>query len=151
MKNSEMKCFLLLLAMAGSFIILSGAVSTSNAYADILIVANKSVQTQSIKKAELKHIFLGNTIKWEDKTKINIVVHKDSKITSEFAKEILNKSTSQFRNYWKMMIFTGKGSTPKTFNRNGDLLAYIAATEGAIGYIAAATPPKGVKVIKVHD
>ena len=151
MNKSRMKCVLLLLAMAGIFIILPGAVSVSNAYADILIVANKSVQVESIKKAELKDIFLGNTIKWADKSKINIVVQKNSKVTGEFAKEILQKSTSQYRNYWKMMVFTGKGSSPKSFDKSADLLAYIAATEGAIGYIDAGIRPNGVKVIKVQD
>ena len=151
MKKFGKRCFLLLLAMAGFFIALPGAVPTGNAYADILIVANKSVQEETIKKAELKDIFLGNTIKWEDKTKINIVVQKDNSVTSEFVKEFLKKSTSQFRNYWKMMVFTGKGSTPKTFDKSNDLLAYIASTKGAIGYIDSGIKPQGVKVIKVQD
>ena len=141
---------LLLPVMVGVFLSLSGTLSVSDANAGILIVANKSVQAESIKKAELKDIFLGNTIKWGDKSKINIVVQKNSDAHDEFVKEVTRKSASQFRNYWKKMVFTGKGSSPKSFDKSDELLAYIAATDGAIGYIAANVQPDGVKVIKIQ-
>ena len=151
MKKFGVTSYLLLLAILGGFVLLPGALSLSNAYADILIVANKSVPAESLEKSELKDIFLGDTIKWQDKSKINIVVQKDGKAHSEFVKEITRKSASQFRNYWKKMVFTGKGSSPKSFDKSADLLAYVAETKGAIGYVDAGIQPKGVKVIKVKE
>ena len=151
MKNFGVSRYLLLLAMICGYILLPGARPLSNAYADILIVANKSVPAESLEKAELKDIFLGDTIKWKDKSKISIVVQKNGNAHSEFVKEITRKSASQFRNYWKKMVFTGKGSSPKSFDKSADLLAYVAATKGAIGYVAAETQPKGVKVIKINE
>ena len=150
MMKSGVIRYLLLWAAMGAFALSLGAVFDTSAYADIIIVANNSVPPEMIKKSELKDIFLGNTIKWEDKTKINIVIQKKSDAHNEFVKSITNKSASQFRNYWKKMVFTGKGSAPKSFAKNAELLAYIAKTDGAIGYIAADVKPEGVKVIKVQ-
>jgi len=151
MKKYGVTNFLLLLAITGVLIVLPGAGFINNAHGDILIVANKSVQMNFLKKAELRDIFLGNTIKWKDRSRINIVVQRDGKAHNEFVKEITQKSASQFRNYWKKMVFTGKGSTPKTIEKSDELLAYVAATEGAIGYVAAGIQPEGVKIIKIND
>ena len=137
--------------MLGIFIMTIAIMPASKCYAELMIITNNSVSTNSIKKTQLKDIFLGNTVKWDENTKINIVVQKNSEAHTEFVKTIVRKSSSQFRNYWKKMLFTGKGSAPKTFDNTAALIEYISKTEGAIGYIDSDIAIDGVKVFIFKD
>ncbi len=140
---------LLVLTLIGIFILLPGLVSILNAYADVVIIANQSVASEVLTQSALKDIFLGNTLKWDNNEKINIVVQRKSEAHDEFVKKITKKSSSQFKNYWKKMVFTGKGSAPKSFKEVSGLIEYVAKTEGAIGYISAEDGTEGVKVITI--
>jgi hypothetical protein len=44
---------------------------------------------------------------------------------------------------------TGKVSMPKAFNSDAEVIAYVAKTRGAIGYVSASAGTEGVKVLDV--
>ena len=50
---------------------------------------------------------------------------------------------------WKKLVFTGKGSMPESVNSEAELVALIAKTPGAIGYISADKVGDGIKAIPV--
>lgn len=45
------------------------------------------------------------------------------------------RSADQFDKYWKKLVFTGKGSAPATAKSDAEVLAYVAAHPGAVGYV----------------
>jgi hypothetical protein len=47
-------------------------------------------------------------------------------------------------------VFSGKGQLPRAFADEASLVAFVARTPGAIGYIDAATPHDGVTVVPVR-
>jgi hypothetical protein len=47
-------------------------------------------------------------------------------------------------------VFTGKGSMPKSFASDAEILKYVAKTPGAIGYVSAGADAAGVKKIAVN-
>lgn len=115
---------------------------------DVLIICNQDVPVEQLNRQEIKDIFLGKNKLWDDKTKIIIVTLKDKNDQLPFLKKFIRKSSSQFKNYWRKMVFTGKGKIPKSFDTIEEMLAYVAKTKGAIGYVGSTILDEKVKVIK---
>ena len=53
------------------------------------------------------------------------------------------------RTYYLGLVFTGKGSVPKEFGSDAEVVAYVARTRGAIGYVSVAASVEGVKTLVV--
>jgi ABC-type phosphate transport system substrate-binding protein len=109
--------------------------TASSSFADIIIICNKSVPATTISKSELKDIFLGKKTKWDNGQKIRFILMKDSSIHNLFLKKYVKKTSSQYRNHWKQLVFTGKGRAPQKFDSVEQVLKYVAVTDGAIAYI----------------
>ena len=117
--------------------------------AQVLIIANKSVPQESIDKKDVQKIFLGKMVKWPDNSSIYFGTCKTD-AHQEFLKLYLHRSSSQFRNYWRKMVFTGKGRKPKAFQSDEELVRFVSETKGAIGYVSAEAELKNVKTIGVN-
>jgi ABC-type phosphate transport system substrate-binding protein len=48
------------------------------------------------------------------------------------------------QNYFRTLVFTGKGSPPKSFATTDEIIQYVANTEGAIGYVSLDADLRGV-------
>jgi ABC-type phosphate transport system substrate-binding protein len=46
-------------------------------------------------------------------------------------------------------VFTGKGSMPKSFASDAEVVKYVSTTKGAIGYVSAAADVASAKKIAV--
>ena len=120
------------------------------AYAEVLIITHPDVKETSLAKKEIKIIFLGKKVQWQDKSKINAAILVEADLYKDFLQTYVNKTQNQFTNYWRKMIFTGKGFPPKRFQSSAELIVYVAETPGAIGFIKAGTEVKNVNVINVQ-
>ncbi len=118
---------------------------------DVVIIANKSVDTTILSKQEIKNIFTGVTTSWYSDLQINIVISDKTTANTIFVRKYLNKTPSQYKKWWKMMLFTGRGTMPKQALTDNDVIDYVLNTQGAIGYISASKIPDGVKIIQVAD
>lgn len=116
---------------------------------EVILIANRNVPDDSLTKEEVKAIFLGEKTKWNDNSRVTFVVLKSPEEMDTFMKHYVGKSSFQFDNYWKYQTFTGKGSPPRAFENPGDLINFVAGTEGAVGYVAKGTPIDNVKEIAV--
>ncbi|MCD4820192.1 MAG: hypothetical protein K8S23_16035 [Candidatus Cloacimonetes bacterium] len=123
---------------------------TAFAEPSVTIIANISVQENSISAKNLKKIYLGKKTTWEDKSKIFFVICEDTELHKSFLK-IIKKTPSQFSNHWKKQIFTGKGKAPLKFETKEALIEYIATTDGAIGYILGSCEADNVKTLLIID
>jgi TonB family protein len=63
----------------------------------------------------------------------------------------MGRGNDALRNYYRALVFTGKGSMPKEMNSDADVLAYVARTRGAIGYVSSAATTENVKVLRLID
>ena len=140
MKNAFVLIFLMLVMLC---------LTSTTSFAEVLIIANNNVSEDSISKDAVKDIFLGKTVKWSDKSNISFVILKND-VHKAFLKEYIKRSSSQYGNYWKKMVFTGKGREPREFDTEKELVQYVAETEGAIGYVSQGAERKNVKTINVN-
>ena len=94
---------------------------------DYLIIVNKSAQYESLSRANIESIFLGKKSRWSDGIKIIPVNLKQGHTHELFIKEMIRKSTTAYMNYWRKMIFTGKGVMPVAFQDEVEVAEYIFA------------------------
>jgi len=77
------------------------------------------------------------------------VLEKDGPVHEAFVKEYLGKTDSALQTYYRSLVFTGKASMPKTLGADADVVAYVAKTKGAIGYVSSGANTVGVKILEV--
>jgi hypothetical protein len=118
--------------------------------ADFKVIANPSVTSSAVSAADLKGVFLATKTSLSDGSHAEPVLVKSGPAHEAFLKEYLGKTDSALQTYYRSLVFTGKGSMPKTVNSDDEVVAYVAKTKGALGYIGAAVAPAGVKVLEVR-
>jgi ABC-type phosphate transport system substrate-binding protein len=112
------------------------AAPEGEASGDVVVVANRGWPVATVTRTDLENIFLGRKTQMGDK-RVTFAVLKGGAAHERFLRDCVGKTEAQFKNYWKQMVFTGKGSAPMAFDTEAELLRYIAATDGAIGYVGA--------------
>jgi ABC-type phosphate transport system substrate-binding protein len=131
------------------FIVLASAISIGAVgAADFKIIANSSIKAESVSADELKRIFLATATSL-DGSHVEPVLAKGGATHEAFLKECVGKTDSALVTYYRSLVFTGKASMPKQLGSDADVVAYVAKTKGAIGYISVAAEAADVKVLEV--
>jgi hypothetical protein len=117
--------------------------------ADLKVIANSSVGASSVSTDEIKGVFLATKTSLSDGSHVEPVLLKGGATHEAFLKEYVGKSDSAFETYYRSLVFTGKASMPKALASDADMVAYVAKTKGAVGYVSAAAATEGVKTLQV--
>jgi ABC-type phosphate transport system substrate-binding protein len=116
--------------------------------ASFKLVAHPRVSTGSLSAAECSRIFLKRAAKWADGS---AVVPVDLPVTARarehFSQAVHKKSASAVDAYWQKQIFTGRDLPPLTKASEAEVIAFVKATPGALGYVSVDAAAEGVKVI----
>lgn len=116
---------------------------------DVKVIANPSVKAYSLSIAELRGVFLLQRRTLKDGSPAEPVLQKAGTCHDTFLREFLNRGSDEIRTYYQGLVFTGKGSMPKQLDSDAAVVAYVARTRGAIGYVSASAEISGVKVLTV--
>ena len=119
--------------------------------ADVKIIANQSVTTDSISGSELKSVFLLQRRALQDGSIVVPVVQKSGATQASFLREYMDRNPEEIRTYYYGLVFTGKGLMPKELHSDAEVVAYVARTKGAIGYVNIDFPTNGVKVLAISQ
>ena len=149
MKAKENKKFAIVVCGMVFMVAIFSMASISRA--DVMFVVNKSVTLDTLNKTDIKKIFLGDSLVWPNGEEIKIVTREKSDIQKEFTKTYTQKSESQFSNYWRRLMFSGKGTIPKSFSSDKEIINFVTNTKGAIGYITPQSLTKSVKPITISE
>ena len=116
--------------------------------ADVQVIANGSVAAE-LSVADVKEIFLGTKDSVGGAAVVPVRA-SGGPAHDAFLKTYVGKSDAALRNHFKSLVFTGKGSMPKSIATEAEMIRYVAATKGAIGYVSAGADVSGVKKIHVR-
>jgi TonB family protein len=133
-------------------LVVSGLVSSAlpGAVADGgKVIANSSVKADMISAAELKSVFLEEKRSLADGIHVEPVLEKDGPVHQWFLREYLGRTDDDLQTYYRVLVFTGRGSIPKNLGSDAEVVAYVTRTKGAIGYVSATTSTEGVKTLVV--
>ncbi len=125
--------------------LLAGALNA----AEIMVVANPSVKSAEVSADELKQVFLGSKSSLSDGSAVEPVLAQGGATHEAFLKAYVGKTDPALRNHFKSLVFTGKGSMPKSFASDAEILAYVSKTKGAIAYVSASAGVGNAKKLAV--
>ena len=117
--------------------------------ADVKIIANPNVKADSISTAELRSVFLLQRRTLKDGSSVEPVLCKSGPVHQAFLKHYIHRESEEIHIYYQGLVFTGKGTMPKELDCGAEMVAYVARTKGAIGYVGGSTNTEGVKVLAV--
>lgn len=115
--------------------------------AEVAVVVN-TTNANSLANSDVSRIFLGKMKSFPDgSSTIPVNLESGSTVRGEFEEKALGKSSSQVKAYWSKQVFSGKGKPPKELASDADIIRFVSATPGAIGYVDATSVNDKVKVI----
>ena len=117
--------------------------------ADIKVIANGSVKADVISANEVKSVFLEEYNSLRDGTHVEPVLEKDGPVHEAFLHEYLGGTDDDLQNYYRALVFSGRGSMPKQLGSDAEVVAYVARTKGAIGYVSAEAIGEDVKTLTI--
>jgi TonB family protein len=118
---------------------------------EVKVIVDSTVRADSISVAELRRIFLEENDSLSDGTQVQPVIEKDGAVHKAFLREYLDRSDDDLQTYYRALVFSGRGSMPKELGSDAEVVAYVARTKGAIGYVGADTSTDSVKVLNIAD
>jgi ABC-type phosphate transport system substrate-binding protein len=116
---------------------------------DLVVIANPGLPMSQISGDDLRAIFLATKTSLKDGHRVLPVLHKPGSAMAEFSAEYLGKTEAALRTYYRSLVFTGKWSMPVALGSDAEVVAYVAATRGAIGFVKDTAVAQGVKALKV--
>lgn len=115
------------------------------------VVANASVHTTSLTKAAASALFLKKNTHWEDGSAVVAVDQTDqSPVRAAFSTAVHGKSVAAIKSYWQQQIFSGRDVPPVEKRSDTEVLDFVRATPGAVGYVSDGAAVGGVTVIEIH-
>lgn len=123
---------------------------TSAFAGEVKIIANPSVKADSISAHELKSLYLEEKSSLNG-TRVEPVIEKRGPAHEAFLRDYLGQTDDELQRYYQTLVFTGKGLMPKTVSSDADVVAYVAKTRGAIGYVGTSTSVEGVRTLSISD
>ncbi len=131
-------CFVLLLCLAS-------AAQSGN----VVVIVNSASGITEATAAEVSKVFMGKSSSISGTNVTPVDQETTSEVRTDFSDKILGRTVKKVTNYWKKRVFSGKGEAPAELANDAKVLAHVAETPGAIGYVAAGSLNDSVQAISV--
>lgn len=120
------------------------------------VIVDEASPVTGLKRAELARIFLKKQTRWKDGKEVAPVDQSArSPVRAAFSRDVLAveglEKISAVENYWRQLIYSGRGTPPTVKNGDEDVRVFVAATPGGIGYVSDKAALTGVKALKIED
>jgi len=145
----------MILCFVANLVLASFGFARSSAAGDepYRVIVNPHNEITTIDRAFLRDAFLKKQTEWPAGHQGGAIrpVDLSRKFVAhdQFAREVLQKTPAQLKTYWNQQIFSGKGVPPPEADTPEDVIAYVLANPGAIGYLPANASPGHAKLIEV--
>ena len=104
---------------------------------DVKVIANPSVGVANINSDDLKRVFLATKSSLADGSHVEPVLAKGGAAHEAFLKEYLGKTDAALTTYYRSLVFTGKGSIPRSFGSTSDTISLPPIVSWVSDYCSA--------------
>lgn len=131
--------------------VLAVVASASPAMAqDFKVIVNSANATTELTADQAAKLFLKQALKFPNDTPAQPVDQgKATGVRAAFSKAVLGRPVSAVESYWQQQIFSGKDVPPAAKGSDDEVVSFVKATPGAIGYVSAGASTASVKVVDV--
>jgi ABC-type phosphate transport system substrate-binding protein len=112
-------------------------ITSIGAYAQVAVIANKSVSENSIDESKLTELYTLKTKTWDNGSAVILLTLKGDNNTSDKFFDKIGKSSMKMKKIWMKKQLTGEGQAPEGFGSEDEMLNKVASTPGAIGFVDA--------------
>ena len=119
------------------------------AASDFKVIANSSVTAATISPEDLKSIFLTTKTALSDGHHVEPVLLRSGSVHETFVRHYVGRTAIALQNYYRSLVFAGKGIMPKMLASDEEVVAYVSRTKGAIGYVSPHSNVGGLKILQV--
>lgn len=118
----------------------------------VKVIVNPQVKGTQITRTALAQLFLKQAPRWADGVAAQPVDQSiKSPVRSAFSSRVLGQPLIEVQIYWQKKMSQGV-TPPPVRTTDEDVVAYVAETPGAIGYVSTtAAVPETVKTIEVAN
>jgi ABC-type phosphate transport system substrate-binding protein len=114
------------------------------------IIVNPNNPVRSVDSDFLREAFLKKTTRWSNGTLIRpIDLVGTSPTRDRFSHDVLKKSLAQLRAYWVQRIFSGTDVPPPEADSPVNVIAFVLANPGAVGYVPSRVNPGAAKIVEI--
>ncbi len=128
-------------------IIVSLFLIASAAHAQVSVIVNKSVPENGIPASKLANIYSLEITKWGNGSRIVVFDYSSANNQQNSFYSYISKSSLDLKKEWMKKQLTGEAKAPETLNSDDEVLAKVASTPGAIGYVKSSLVNSSVKVV----
>jgi ABC-type phosphate transport system substrate-binding protein len=117
----------------------------------VRVIINPSNSAVRLDHRFVADAFLKKRTRWDDDHAIQPAdLSQKSGVRDRFSRDVLERDVASVRRYWAQQVFSGHGVPPPELASETDVVKYVAAHPGAIGYVGANVALTGVKVVEVE-
>ena len=128
---------LLPLALALTVASLAGPRPVVLAAGPFRVVVNASNPVSSMSRDEVSRLFLKKGNAWPNGQAAQPVdLSKDSATRKAFSRTVLGRDVAAVESYWQQAIFSGRAVPPAEKGSDAEVMAFVRANPGAIGYVS---------------
>jgi hypothetical protein len=115
------------------------------------VIVNPSVAGHTVSRQILAQVYLGTVARWGNGGAISAVdLSSTSPVRRAFSEQVLGLSTDAVKYHWLRKIASGQ-RPPIAKSADQDVIAFVAAQAGGVGYVSATTPiPPTVQEVSVQ-
>ena len=123
--------------------------SSSEAEGEVIVViVNVANPSSALQEHDLRPIFQTTKTNWSNGSDaVPFNLPEDNALRRTFDQVVLGLDPDRVARYWQDRKIRGGARAPKRLPNTAAVLAAVAATPGAVGYVAAGDANKTVKVV----
>ena len=114
------------------------------AAADVVVVGNANLP--KLDAETLNKIYTGRVIQVGGVSVLPVNLKPGNKLRGQFLSELLNSDDERYIAYWTVRRYIGKGVPPREMD-GSEMLNFIQATPGALGYVEGSEVKPGMNVL----
>jgi hypothetical protein len=111
---------------------------------EIIVIGNNNVPKMDA--ATVSKVYTGKYISVAGVSVSPIGLKPGNSTRNRFLQDFLHQDEEKYDAYWTVRRYIGKGTPPPEMATTAELISYVQATPGAIGYLDAADVKHGISV-----
>jgi ABC-type phosphate transport system substrate-binding protein len=106
----------------------------------VVLIVNAKNKVGELKPEQARQYFLGELIAWPNGERVRLVDHLESDTARKtFLKKILAMTNDDLQRFWVKKRYNDGSPPPPRLATENDVLQYVAAFPGGLGYVSAET------------
>lgn len=149
LNGREARGFIVAPLVIGMVMVFSGLCGAPAAAAQVAIIAHKTVPIDSVTQIQVLDIYSGEIRRWKNGTPIvafDLTV--EGSVREQFY-QYLGRKSSRLKSIWMKNLLMGEGGPPESAKSEPEVLAKVARTPGAIGFVRPEVVDDSVKILAV--